>query len=38
MLFVPLRGERDGHEFIPAAATAGAVATFVAADHLPVTT
>ena len=21
MLFVPLRGERDGHEFIPAAAT-----------------
>lgn len=38
MLFVPLRGERDGHEFIPAAATAGAVATFVAADYLPVTT
>ena len=38
MLFVPLRGERDGHEFIPAAAAAGAVATFVAEDHLPMTT
>lgn len=38
MLFVPLQGERDGHEFIPAAAAAGAVATFVAADHAPIKT
>ena len=38
LLFVPLHGERDGHEFIPAAAAAGAVATFVAEDHLPMTT
>lgn len=33
MLFVPLMGERDGHEFVPAAIAAGAAATFWQADH-----
>ncbi|ERL63899.1 UDP-N-acetylmuramoyl-tripeptide--D-alanyl-D-alanine ligase [Schleiferilactobacillus shenzhenensis] len=33
MLFVPLAGERDGHEFVPAAIAGGAAATFWAADH-----
>ena len=33
MLFVPLRGERDGHEFIPAAATAGGAGKLFFASH-----
>ena len=37
-LFVPLAGERDGHEFLHAAIHNGAVATFIAADHAPITT
>lgn len=32
-LFVPLSGERDGHEFIKQAQVAGAVASFWQADH-----
>ncbi|MFT8412344.1 MAG: UDP-N-acetylmuramoyl-tripeptide--D-alanyl-D-alanine ligase [Schleiferilactobacillus perolens] len=32
-LFVPLIGERDGHDFVPAAITAGATATFWQKDH-----
>jgi UDP-N-acetylmuramoyl-tripeptide--D-alanyl-D-alanine ligase len=37
-LFVPLQGERDGHEFLASAAAHGAAATFIAADHAPITT
>ncbi|WP_125705772.1 UDP-N-acetylmuramoyl-tripeptide--D-alanyl-D-alanine ligase [Lacticaseibacillus daqingensis] len=37
-LFVPLVDARDGHDFIPNAAAAGAAATLVAADHTPLTT
>ncbi|MFD1432665.1 UDP-N-acetylmuramoyl-tripeptide--D-alanyl-D-alanine ligase [Lacticaseibacillus yichunensis] len=37
-LFVPLAGERDGHEFIGAAKAKGAAATFVATDHEPIET
>ncbi|KRN25947.1 UDP-N-acetylmuramoyl-tripeptide--D-alanyl-D-alanine ligase [Lacticaseibacillus camelliae] len=37
-LFVPITGERDGHDFIGAAERAGAVATFVQAGHAPVST
>ncbi|MBZ5943198.1 UDP-N-acetylmuramoyl-tripeptide--D-alanyl-D-alanine ligase, partial [Weissella cibaria] len=32
-LFVPIMGERDGHDFISQAVTAGAVATLWAEDH-----
>ncbi len=32
-LFIPLSGERDGHEFIKQAQAAGAVASFWQADH-----
>jgi UDP-N-acetylmuramoyl-tripeptide--D-alanyl-D-alanine ligase len=32
-LFVPIMGERDGHDFIEQAITAGAVATLWAEDH-----
>ncbi len=37
-LFVPLQGERDGHEFLAAAEAHGAAATFIAADKAPLTT
>lgn len=37
-LFVPLEGERDGHQFVHQAEVAGAVATFVATDHAPLAT
>ncbi|WP_179396107.1 UDP-N-acetylmuramoyl-tripeptide--D-alanyl-D-alanine ligase [Lacticaseibacillus absianus] len=37
-LFVPLISARDGHDFIPNAAAAGAAATFVQADHAPLAT
>ncbi len=33
-LFVPVRGERDGHDFIAAARAAGAAATFTAREPL----
>lgn len=32
-LFVPLKGQRDGHDFIPAAEKSGAVATLVEKSH-----
>ncbi|MFD1485953.1 UDP-N-acetylmuramoyl-tripeptide--D-alanyl-D-alanine ligase [Lacticaseibacillus baoqingensis] len=37
-LFVPLQGERDGHEFLAAAAEHGAAATFIAAAKAPIAT
>ncbi|WP_461214634.1 UDP-N-acetylmuramoyl-tripeptide--D-alanyl-D-alanine ligase [Lacticaseibacillus sp. GG6-2] len=37
-LFVPLQGERDGHEFLASAEAHGAAATFIAADKAPLTT
>lgn len=35
-LFVPLKGNNDGHRFVPSAFDNGAVATLWAADHQPV--
>jgi len=37
-LFVPFKGDRDGHSFIPDAVKHQAAATFVARDHAPFVT